>query len=181
MPAPLDTEEYTMAERTGKVTFKGTPITLVGNPIGVGDKAPDVTMTKPPFTPIKISAAAGKILILSVTPSVDTGVCNKQVHAFNEKAASLGNVAIWNVSADLPFALSRYCGAEGISSVETLSDYKDREFGAQYGVTMKELGLLARSVFVVDAGGTVRYVEIVPEMTTEPDYDAAIAAVRSLL
>ncbi|GMV38621.1 MAG: putative thiol peroxidase [Myxococcales bacterium] len=170
-----------MEERTGKVTFKGNPITLVGHPVEAGDDAPDVTLWKGLNQPVKLSSAAGKVLILSVTPSVDTGVCNKQVHAFNERAASLGGVQIWNVSVDLPFALSRYCGAEGIAGVQALSDYKDRELGASFGVYMKELGLLARSVFVIDAGGTVRYVEIVPEMTTEPDYDAAIEAARKLL
>lgn len=171
-----------MAERTGKVTFKGNPITLVGDAVGVGDQAPDVTLTKAPFTPFKMSEhAAGRVVVLSVTPSVDTGVCNKQVHAFQERVASLPNVAIWNVSMDLPFALNRFCGAEGISGVETLSDYKNREFGSKYGVYMKELGLLARSVFVVDGGGVVRYVEIVPEMTTEPDYDGVLEALKGLL
>ena len=170
-----------MAERTGKVTFKGNPITLVGDAVGVGDPAPDVTLTKAPFTPFKLSEhAAGHVVVLSVTPSLDTGVCNKQIHAFNERATALGDVSIWNVSLDLPFALSRFCGAEGIGNVEALSDYKTREFGEKYGVYMKELGLLARSVFVLDGSRTVRYVEIVPEMTQEPDYAAAIAAIEAL-
>jgi thiol peroxidase len=170
-----------MPERTDLVTFKGNPITLTGTAVDVGDVAPDVTLTRPPFTPVKLSEARGKIVFISVTPSVDTGVCNKQVHAINERIASMGDVVAWNVSVDLPFALSRFCGAEGIENVVALSDYKDREFGERFGVYMKELGLLARSIFIVDRDGVVRYREIVPEMTTEPDYGTALEELQKLV
>lgn len=165
-----------MAHQTDKVTFKGNPVTLVGTTLNVGDKAPDVKLTRPPFDTVKLSDLGGKIRFISVTPSVDTGVCNRQVHAINERAAGLSGVAVLNVSVDLPFALSRFCGAEGIANVEALSDYKEREFGDRFGVYMSELGLLARSIFILDRDGVVRYKQVVPEMTDEPDYEDALRA-----
>ncbi|NUN15337.1 MAG: thiol peroxidase [Myxococcales bacterium] len=164
-----------------KVTFKGNGITLEGNTLSVGEVAPDFTVTRAPFTPVKNSDYAGKIRFISVTPSVDTGVCDLQMRALNQKMTeTVGDMVVWNISVDTPFALKRYCGAAGIERVEALSDYKDHNFGLAFGIYMKELGLLARSVWILDQDGVVRYKQVVPEMTTEPDYDAALSALRSI-
>jgi thiol peroxidase len=169
-----------MSERTGLVTFKGNPITLVGEPAKVGAAAPNFTAQKSLVEATTLSAFAGKTVVLSVAPSVDTGVCATQLRKFNEAASELGDdVVVAYITMDLPFALSRFCGAEGIKNVVTLTDYKARDFGAKFGVYMKELGLLARSAFVVDAKGTLVYEQIAPEMTGELDLDAVLAAVKA--
>lgn len=169
-----------MAERTGLVTFKGNPITIVGDVPKVGAPAPDFTAQKSLMEAVSLSSFAGKTVVLSVAPSVDTGVCATQLRKFNEAATGLGDdVVVVYITLDLPFALARFCGAEGIRNVVTLSDYKARDFGAKYGVYMKELGLLARSAFVVDAKGTLVYEQICPEMTSEVDLDAVLAAVKA--
>lgn len=125
---------------------------------------------------------AGAIKIISSVPSLDTPVCDAETRRFNQEAASLpANVVVLTISLDLPFAQKRWCGAAGIDRVVTLSDYRDRSFGLAYGVLIKELMLLSRSVFVVDGGGVVRYLQHVPEVTSEPDYAAVIAAVRAIL
>lgn len=167
-------------ERTGIVTFKGGPITLVGPEIKVGDKAPEFTAIESfPASKAILAASAGKTRIISVVPSLDTGICSIQTKKFNEEAASLpDNVVIYTISLDLPFAQKRFCTAEGTSKVVPLSDFKDRSFGEAYGVVMKELGLLARAVFVVGPDDVVKYVQIVPEMINEPDYAAALAAAK---
>jgi thiol peroxidase len=171
-----------MAEFKNVVTFKGNPLTLVGEEVKVGETAPDFTAYKGLNQPVRLSDARGSVVVLSAAPSVDTSVCALQLRTFNQKAAQLGpDMKVWYVSMDLPFALGRFCGAEGIQGVTTLSDSKDREFGQRYGVYMKELGLLARSVFVVDRSGKLVYREIVPEMTHEPNYDAALLAARAAL
>lgn len=170
-----------MSHSKDQVTFKGNAITLEGNTVAVGDTAPDFTVTRAPFTPVKLSDYAGKVRFISVTPSVDTGVCDLQMRALNQKMTdAIGDMVVWNISVDTPFALKRYCGAAGIERVEALSDYKDHNFGLAYGIYMKELGLLARSVWIIDRNGVVRYKQVVPEMTTEPDYDAALAAIGSI-
>jgi len=169
-------------ERNDLVTFKGNPITLVGTAPTVGAKAPAFVLNKSLMETVSLSDFSSKVLILTAAPSVDTGICALQLRAFNERAAELGDdVAILYVTLDLPFALGRFCGAEGIERVVTASDYKSRAFAADYGLMMKELGLLARSTFVIDREGVVRYAEIVGEMTHEPDYDAALAAARAAL
>lgn len=171
-----------MSTRTDKVTFRGNPITLGGNEVSVGQAAPDFTVTRPPFDSVKLSDQKGKVVLISVTPSVDTGVCDKQMRELNKRATDLSSdVLVWNLSVDLPFALKRYCAAAEISRVEALSDYKNREFGQKFGTYMEELGLLARSVFIVDREGTLVYKQIVPEMTSEPNYDDALNALKGVV
>lgn len=168
-------------ERAGAVTFKGNPITLIGPEIKVGDKAPNFTVNKNLLTEVTLADYAGKIKLISVVPSLDTGVCDQQTRRFNEEAAQLGdNVVILTISVDLPFAQARWCGAAGVDKVETLSDYKARSFGQAYGVLIKEFQLLMRSIFVVDANDNVQFVQYVNEMTDHPNYDAALEAVKKL-
>lgn len=164
-----------------QVTFINKPVTLIGNEVKVGDQAPDFTVLANDLSPVTLKDSEGKIRLFSVVPSLDTGVCDQQTRKFNEAAAELGdNVIIYTVSMDLPFAQKRWCGAAGIDNVVTVSDHRDASFGEAYGVHMKELRLLARSIFVVDENGKVTYVEYVPEGTTHPNYDAAIEAVKAL-
>lgn len=172
-----------MSERSGLVTFKGNPITLVGQGVKVGDKAPNFTVHKSLVERIdSATEGKGKVLVITAAPSVDTGVCQKQLREFNEQVAALGDgLEVWYITRDLVFALSRFCGAEGIERVRTFSDAVDRSFGESWGLVMKELGLLARSTFVVGKDGVITYAEIVPEMTSEPNYDAAIAAAKAAL
>lgn len=171
-----------MEEQKGLVTFKGDPITLSGTPPNVGDQAPDVTV-RTGFTETRsLSDAQGKVVVLTLAPSVDTGVCATQLRTFNQKATELSDdVEIWYVTRDLVFALGRFCGDEGIENVHTYSDAVERDVGEKFGVTMKELGLLARSVFVIDRQGNIAYKEIVPEMVDEPNYDEALKAVKQAL
>ena len=171
-----------MSERTGIITFKGNPMTLLGPELKIGDKAPDFLVVDNGLAPVTLASSAGKIRIISAVPSLDTPVCDTETRRFNQEAATLPeNVVVLTVSLDLPFAQKRWCGAAGIDRVTTLSDYRERSFGNAYGVVIKELVLLARSIFVIDASDTIRYIQIVPEVTTEPDYAAVIAAVKSLL
>lgn len=165
-------------ERTGVVTFKGNPMTLIGSEVKVGQKAPDFQVVAQDLSPVTLASSRGKTRLISVVTSLDTGICDAQTKRFNEEAAKLPNTAILTISADLPFAQKRWCGAAGIDKVQVLSDYKDVSFGAAYGVLMKELRLLSRAIFVVDASDTVRYVEYVPEVASHPNYDAALAATR---
>jgi len=169
-------------ERTGVATLKGNPLTLVGNEVRVGDKAPDFQLNKDLMNQVSLSDYAGKVKLISVVPSLDTGVCDAQTRRFNEEAANLGdNVAVLTVSVDLPMAQARWCGAAGIDKVVTLSDYKTRNFGEAYGVLIKEVQLLMRSIFVIDANDTVQYVEYLGEMTNHPNYESAIEAVKKLV
>ena len=162
-------------ERTGLVTFAGNPLTLTGKEVKVGKKAPDFTVLNKELKEVKLTDFAGKTKIISVTPSLDTPVCDMQARRFNQEAQSLSKViTVLNISMDLPFALARFCTSAGINNVETLSDHRDASFGKAYGVLVKELRLLARAIFVVDASDVVRYMEIVPEMTNQPDYDKAL-------
>lgn len=169
-------------ERTGVATLKGNPITLVGPELKVGEQAPDFTLNKDLLTEATLADYAGKVKLISVVPSLDTGVCDAQTRRFNEEAAKLGdNVVILTVSMDLPFAQARWCGAAGVDKVVTLSDYKNRSFGDAYGVRIKELGLLMRSIFVLDQNNQIQYVEYLGEMTEHPNYENAIAAVQKLI
>jgi len=171
-----------MERNQDKVTFKGEPVTLLGNEIKEGDKAPDFTVLDNGLNPKKLSDYKGKVKILSVFPSVDTSVCSKQNRRFNEEAAGLGDdIEILAISNDLPFALGRFCDAEGIDKVTTLSDHKDVDFATKYGFLIEELRLLARGVVVVDQNDKVRYVEYVPEIGNEPDYESALNAAKKLL
>ena len=164
------------------ITFKNGPVTLLGTEVKAGDKAPNFTVLANDLSPVTLENSAGKVRLISVVPSIDTGVCDQQTRKFNEAAAELGeNVVILTVSVDLPFAQKRWCAAAGIENVQTVSDHRDLSFGQAYGVAIEELRLLARAIFVVDAEGTVTYVEYVSEATNHPDYEAAIAAVKALV
>ena len=160
-----------------KVTFQGNPLTLAGTQVKVGDTAPDFTVVDNDLNPLKLSDTKGKRVFLTV-PSLDTPVCDAEVRRFNQEAAKLGDVTIYTISMDLPFAQARWCGGAGIDKVISASDYKDREFGKNYGVHINELGLLSRAVFVVDENNKVTYVEYLSEITEEPNYDEALAALK---
>jgi len=163
-----------MQERAGAVTMRGNPLTLLGDEIRVGEQAPDFTVVGNDLAPVEFAAFRGKVCIISSVPSLDTPVCDVETRRFNEEAAKLGpDVAVLTISMDLPFAQKRWCGAAGVSAVQTLSDHRDASFGAAYGV--------ARAVFVVDKESVVQYVELVKEIADEPDYDAALAAVGKLI
>jgi thioredoxin-dependent peroxiredoxin len=169
-----------MSERPGAVTFQGNPLTLLGNEVKAGDKAPAFNTLDNGLSPVGLANYQGKVVIISSVPSLDTPVCDLETRRFNSEAAELGkDVVVLTVSMDLPFAQKRWCGAAGVTHVTTLSDHKDASFGLAYGVLVKELRLLARAVFVVDRQGVIRYVQLVKEITHEPDYDAALAAVKS--
>ena len=168
-------------ERKGVVTFGGNPLTLTGNEAKEGMKAPDFTVIDKEMKEVKLSDFAGKVKIISVTPSLDTPVCDMQARRFNKEAQALSaSVVVFNISMDLPFAIARFCASAGINNVQTLSDHRDASFGNGYGVLIKELRLLARSVFVIDKSDVIRYIEIVPEVTNEPDYDKALEAARKI-
>ncbi|WP_036646100.1 thiol peroxidase [Paenibacillus pini] len=163
-------------------SFKGNPITLVGPELAVGDSAPDFTVSKNLVEQASLKDYAGKIKLISVVPSLDTGVCDAQTRRFNEEAAGLGDhVIILTISADLPFAQARWCGASGVDRVVTLSDHKDMSFGQAYGVLIKEFRLDMRSIFVIDANDKITYVEYLQEMTEHPNYEQAVEAVKALL
>ena len=168
------------SERVGAQKFKGNPLTLLGPEIKPGQKAPDFQVLAQDLTPVTLDKFKGQGLIISVVPSLDTPVCDLQTKRFNEEAAKLPGVNILTVSMDLPFAQKRWCGAAGISKVQVVSDHRDASFGLAYGTLIKELRLLARSIFVVDGSGTVKHVEYVPEMTAHPNYDAALSAAKAL-
>lgn len=166
-----------MSARKGIITIEGNPLTLVGNQIKVGDTAPDFTVLDAGLAPVKLSDAKGKNVIISVAPSIDTSVCAAQTRRFNEEASKLEDTVVYSISVDLPFALGRFCSAEGIDAIKVLSDHKDLSFGESYGYVLEELRLLARGIVVVGKDGIVKHVEYVPEVTDSPDFDAALAAV----
>ncbi|MBN2984786.1 MULTISPECIES: thiol peroxidase [Cohnella] len=169
-------------ERAGAATFKGNPITLIGPELKAGDQAPDFVLNKNLLETVSLKDFAGKIKLISVVPSIDTGVCDAQTRRFNEEASKLGDdVVVLTVSADLPFAQARWCGAAGVDRVVMLSDYKDNNFGKSYGVLIKEFQLDLRSIFVLDKNDQITYVEVLGEMTEHPNYESAVAAVKSLL
>ncbi|MGH9476713.1 MAG: thiol peroxidase [Terriglobales bacterium] len=169
-------------ERPKATTMKGNPLTLLGPVLKAGDQLPNFTLVDNGLKPVTASDTAGKVRIISVVPSLDTPVCDLQTRRFNEEAGKLGErVAVLTVSMDLPFAQKRWCGAAGASHVQTLSDYQTGSFGQAMGTLIKELRLESRAVFVVDAGGTIRYAEYVPEIGDHPHYDAALNAARALV
>jgi thiol peroxidase len=169
-------------EKPGVVTFKGKPLTLLGPELRVGDKAPDFQVLDNAMQPVTLESYKGQVKIISAVPSLDTPVCDMETRRFNEEAGKLPEkVTILTISMDLPFAQARWCAAAGVEKVKTFSDYRDRSFGLAYGVLIKELKLLARTVFIVDEQEVIRYVERVPEITKEPDYESILNAVRALL
>ena len=171
-----------MKERTGLVTMKGQPLTLLGDGLKVGDKAPNFEVIANDLSQVLLSSLRGKVCIISSVPSLDTGVCDRMTRRFNEEAGGLGrDVAVLTISMDLPFAQKRWCGAAGVKNVQTLSDHREASFGKAYGVLIKELRLLARAVFVVDKQGVIRYAEIVKELTNEPNYEAVLKAAKEML
>lgn len=171
-----------MEERKGIITFQGNPLTLVGPELKTGEKAPDFRVVNNGLAPVTLADFKGKIKVLCAVPSLDTPVCDTETRRFNQEAAGLPDkVAVLTISMDLPFAQARWCGAAGVDRVTTLSDYQDRSFAAAYGVLIGELKLLARAIFVVDEADTIRYIQLVKEITDEPDYGAVLGAVKSLL
>lgn len=167
------------SERPGAVTLKGNPLTVVGEPVAVGDKAPSFELVANDLSTVTLADTAGKVRLISVVPSLDTGICDAQTRRFNEEAAAFGDdVVVLTVSAEHPFNQKRWCGAAGIDRVQVLSDHMDMDFGKAYGTYIKELRLDQRAIFVVDANDTVIYTEYVPEIAQHPDYDAALAATK---
>ncbi|OHB64593.1 MAG: lipid hydroperoxide peroxidase [Planctomycetes bacterium RBG_13_50_24] len=167
----------TKAKKT--ITIKGNPMALVGTQPSVGDPAPDFEVLTNDMSPFKLSENKGKVLVICSVGSLDTSVCDTEVRKFNEEVTSLGNdVAVLVISMDLPSAQKRWCGAAGVKNVQTLSDHNKAQFGNAYGVLIKELRLLARTVFVVDKKGVIRYIEVVDELSHEPDYEAALKAAK---
>jgi thiol peroxidase len=165
------------------VNFKGNPVPLEGPELKPGDKAPDFTLQKAgTLAEVSLGDFAGKSVIISVVPSLDTSVCALQTRTFNQRAANLPeSIEVLTVSTDLPFAQARFCGAEGIDKLQAASDHRDASFGKSYGVLISGGPLdriLARAIFVVGPEGTLKHVEYVPEIASEPDYDAALAAVE---
>jgi len=170
-----------MGERKGMITMKGQPLTLVGTEVKVGEQAPDFEVLANDLSAVKLSSFRGKTCIISSVPSLDTSVCDVMTRRFNQEAVNLGgDVVVLTISMDLPFAQKRWCGAADVKNVQTFSDHREASFGTAFGVLIKELRLLARAVFVVDKEGVVRYVQIVSELTNEPDYEAVLQAVREI-
>jgi thiol peroxidase len=168
-----------MQERVGIVQFKGNPVTLLGPALKVGDKAPDFRVVDVDLKPVGLDDYKGKTKIICTVPSLDTPVCDTEARRFNQEAAQLpAHTVILTISADLPFAQKRWCASAGIDRVRTLSDYQDHSFGLAYGVLIKELKLLSRSIFVIDADDAIRYIQHVSEISGEPDYAAALDAAK---
>lgn len=163
------------------VTLGGNPIKVAGNLPGKGDTAPDFTLTSKDLKDVNLGDFAGKRKVLNIVPSLDTPVCAKSTRIFNERASGAANTAVLVISADLPFAMNRFCGAEGINNVVTLSTLRSRDFHARYGVDITDgplKGLTARAVVVLDENNRVLHSQLVPEIKNEPDYEAALAALK---
>jgi thiol peroxidase len=170
--------ERSPKERKGEVTKNGEGLTLLGPRKKVGDKAPDFKAVDGDYNKVELKDFKGKVILIAAVPSVDTKVCNLETRKFNEAASKLNDVVLITISHDLPFALSRFCGAEGINNIHVWSDHLYGQFGLKYGVLIKENLLLARSVFVINKKGKITYMEIVPEITHEPNYEAALQAAQ---
>jgi len=171
-----------MPPTTRTITAKGTQFALSGNEVNVGDKIPDCELVDKGLQKIRLSSLSGKVLVITCVPSLDTSVCDIMTRKFNEDAVAMGDdVAVLAISMDLPFAQDRWCIAADVKNVYMLSDHRDASFGRAFGVLIEELRLLARSVFVADREGIIRYKQIVPEITHEPDYEAVLKSVEQLL
>jgi thiol peroxidase len=171
-----------MKERTAAVTMRGNPLTLLGKELRIGEPAPDAELLDNDLNAVKLSSFKGKVCVISSVPSLDTPVCDMETRRFNEAAGKLGDdVVILTVSMDLPFAQKRWCGAAGVKRVITLSDHRGASFGNAFGVLIKELRLLARSIFVIDRNGIIQYIQHVKELSQEPDYEAVIKAVQKIV
>ena len=170
-----------MGERAGIVTMGGNPVTLIGDEVKVGDIAPDFEVIDNTLNPVRFKTFKGKVCVLLSVPSLDTPVCDLEARHFDEEIAKLPfDVEVLTISMDLPFAQKRWCGAAGVKKVKTFSDHRDASFGLAYGVLIKELRLLARAIFVVDDKSTVRYVQLVKEITDEPNYDEVLETLKGL-
>jgi len=168
-----------MEERTGIVTFLGVPVTLLGPSLKVGDQAPDFQVVDADLAPVTLADFKGKTKVICAVPSLDTPVCATETRRFNREAAQLSDdIVVLIISLDLPFTQKRWCAAAGIDRVRVLSDYREHSFALRYGVLIKEQKLLSRSIFVVDAGEVIRYVQHVPEVAEEPDYASVLAAAK---
>ncbi|MEG0136534.1 MAG: thiol peroxidase [Cetobacterium sp.] len=167
-------------ERKDAITFGGSPLTLVGKELLVGDTAPNFTVTKTDLSPLSLKEFLGKTVVISAMPSIDTPVCEIQTIRFNKEIEKLQDVVLLTISMDLPFALNRFCGAKDIKNAITTSDYKDREFSHNYGLYIKELGLISRAVIIIDKNGKIRYTEYLKEITEEPDYTKALEALKTI-
>ena len=171
-----------MEERHSLVTVKGNPLTLMGKELKVGDTAPGVELLNNDLQPVNLSDYSGQICVVSSVPSLDTPVCDMETRRFNQEAESLGSdINILTVSMDLPFAQKRWCGAAGVNRVITLSDHRNASFGTEFGVLIKELRLLARAVFIIDGEGIIRYIQLVQELSQEPDYEAVLSALKEMI
>ncbi len=171
-----------MLERPGIITMHGQPLTLIGPQVQVGDPAPDFTVVANDLSDFRFASHTGQVCVIASVPSLDTPVCDIETRRFNDEAAGLGAaVKLLTISMDLPFAQKRWCGAAGVENLKTYSDHREASFGLAYGVLIKELRLLARAVFVVDQGSKIEHVQLVSELTSEPDYEAVLQAVRRLL
>ena len=171
--------EPVVNETVGLVVAGGKQITLMGKQVYVGEQAPDFKVVNDRFAPITLTDFENKTVLISVVPSLDTGVCSLQTKRFNEEVANLPeDVAILTISNDLPFAQKRFCSTEGVESLKVLSDSVWRDFGAKYGLMIKDMGLLSRAIFVIDNTGKISYKELVADISTHPDYDAALNAVK---
>ncbi|MCG8448895.1 MAG: thiol peroxidase [Pirellulales bacterium] len=170
--------------RSDAVTFKGNPITLAGEAVAVGQAAPDFTLHyfQDGMQTLTLADLKGKPTLLSVVPSLDTPVCATQTKKFNDTLGALGDkINAVTVSLDLPFAMNRFCGAEGIENIQSASDYQERTFGNKWGTLIEELKILTRAIFVLDADGKITHAEYVKEVTEEPNYDAALSAINTQL
>jgi len=161
------------------ITFNNDPVTLIGTEKKVCDDAPDITVLSNDLKEVSLKDYDGKVKLISVVPSLDTGLCSQQTNRFNKEADKIENVQILTISMDLPFAQARWCGANGVKNIDVLSDHRDADFAKEYGVLIKELRLLTRSIFVVDSSNKITYVEYVDEVTTHPDYDKALEAAKA--
>lgn len=169
-----------MQKRDNVTTFAGNPAVLVGTEVKVGETAPEFTAVKGDMSEFQLSQLKGKKVLISVVPSIDTGVCEAQTRRFNEEASKLEDTVILTISVDLPFAQKRFCAAEGIENLIMLSDYKHLDFAHKYGFELEGLRLLSRGIVVIDKDGVIRHVEYTPEVTNHPDYDKALEVVRGL-
>jgi len=171
-----------MEERSAAVTMHGNPLTLVGQELSVGDAAPDLELLDNDLNAVKLSSFQGKVCVISAVPSLDPPVCDMQTRRFNEAAGKLGDdVVILTISMDLPFAQKRWCGAADVKRVITLSDHRDAAFGTAFGVLIKELRLLGRSIFVLDRSGIIQYIQNVKELSEEPNYDTVLEATQKIV
>jgi thiol peroxidase len=170
-----------MVGRKRTVTLKGKQLRLSGPEVKVGQKAPNFKLVAIDFTNVELSQSKGKVRLLSVVHSLDTNVCDLQTQRFEEEAAEFKDVVIYAISMDLPFAQARYCSANNIKNLQTLSDHREASFGQAYGVLIEELRLLSRAIFIIDRNDIVRYVEYVPEVAQHPDYDRAIEALKKVV